>query len=149
MPNPTFQIKVTKRVTLGAIGFTGQQMAALGNATVEAMRLRWAKGMDVNDAPVRPLGRGYARRKQRRGSQPIADLRLTGQLVASLRVLHTENGRAVIGFRDDQAIVKAYVNHQRRRQIGISPNDAAAVRPLAFSFLRDNIRSAVRSVRAA
>lgn len=149
MAKPTFQIKVTKRVTLGAIGFTGQQMAAMGNATIEAMRVRWAKGMDVTDAPVRPLGRGYARRKQRRGSQPIADLRLTGQLVASLRVLESGDGRAKIGFRDDRAILKAYVNHQRRQQIGISPGDAAAVRPLAVDFLQSNIRSAVSSVRAA
>lgn len=149
MAKPTFQIKVTRRITLGAVGFSGQQMNALAEATVNAMRVRWAKGLDVNDTPAKPLGRGYSRRKQRRGSQPIPDLRLTGQLIASLRVLGAENGRAKIGFRDDQAIIKAYVNHQRRQQIGISPGDAAAVRPLALDFLQQNIRSAIRSVRAA
>lgn len=149
MAKPTFQIKVTKRVTLGSVGFSGRQMNTLAQATVDAMRVRWSKGLDVNDTPAKPLGKGYARRKQRRGGAAVPDLRLTGQLIASLRVLQAENGRALIGFRDDLAILKAYANHQRRRQIGISPNDAASVRPLAVDMLQDNIRAAVRSVRAA
>lgn len=149
MAKPTFNIKVTKRVTLSPVGFTGGQMNALGDALCVAMRARWAKGLNVNDTPARPIGVGYGRRKVRRGKQPIPDLNFTGQLVLALRVLSSEGGRCLVGFRDDRSIVKAYVNHQRRNQIGISPNDAAAVRPLAVQFLQENIRNAVRSVRAA
>lgn len=149
MAKPTFSIKVTKRITLGPVGFSGQQMNTLASATVAAMVARWGRGLDVNDSPAPPLGRGYSRRKQRRGGQAIPDLRYTGQLIASLRVLEAESGRAKIGFRDDRSILKAYANHQRRNQIGISPGDAAAVRPLALDMLQQNIRSAIRSVRAA
>jgi hypothetical protein len=145
----TFNIRVTKRVTIAPVGFSPQQMQLLGAATVEAMKARFAKGLDVQDQPAAALSRGYTRRKQRQGAAPLPDLRLTGQMLAALGVLRSAQGQCSIGFNDDQAIIKAYVNHQRRRQIGISDGDAIAVRPLALDILRSNVRAAVRSVIAA
>ena len=81
--------------------------------------------------------------------QPLPDLRLTGQMLAAFGVVRSGQGQCSIGFNDDKAIIKAYVNHQRRKQIGISAGDAAAVRPLALDILRSNVRTAVRSVIAA
>ena len=145
----TFSIRVTKRVTIAPVGFSPQQMQSLGAATVEAMKARLAKGLDVQDQPAAALSRGYTRRKQRQGAQPLPDLRLTGQMLAAFGVVRSGQGQCAIGFNDDKAIIKAYVNHQRRNQIGISEGDAAAVRPLALDILRSNVRAAVRSVIAA
>lgn len=144
----TFNIRVTKRLQIASVLFTGQQMNALGRTTIDAMKRRWAQGLDVQDQPAQPLHVGYSRRKQRRGANPIPDLRLTGQMYAALGVQIAEPGRCKIGFSDQQSILKAYANHQRRHQIGISDNDAREVAPLAAQFLIENIRSAVRSVAA-
>lgn len=51
-------------------------------------------------------------------------------------------------FADSQSTIKAYVNHQLRNQIGISDGDAAQVRPLAVSFLIENVRASIQSVAA-
>lgn len=143
-----FNITVTKRIQIASVLFTGEQMNALGLSTIEAMRRRWTQGLDVQDQPAATLSTGYARRKQRLGARPIPDLFLSGQMQAALGVQMAEAGRCKIGFSDQQSILKAYVNHQRRRQIGISDNDVRAVAPVAAQFLTDNIRSALRSVAA-
>lgn len=144
----TFAITVTKRIQIASVLFTGRQMNALGLSTIDAIKLRWAQGLDVQDQPAPPLSTGYARRKQRLGARPLPDLFLSGQMRAALGVQIAETGRCKIGFSDQQSILKAYANHQRRRQIGISDNDVRAVAPLAAQFLTENIRSAVRSVAA-
>ncbi len=144
----TFNIKVTKRIQIASLIFTGEQMNALGLSTIEAMKRRWAQGLDVQDQPAAPLSTGYARRKQRRGARAMPDLLLSGQMQAALGVQVAEPGRCKIGFSDQQSILKAYANHQLRRQIGISDGDVREVAPLAAQFLNDNIRSAVRSVAA-
>lgn len=144
----TFNITVTKRIQIASVLFTGEQMNSLGLSTIEAMKRRWAQGLNVQDQPAAPLAAGYARRKQRLGARPIPDLSLSGQMQAALGVQIAEPGRCRIGFSDQRSILKAYANHQRRRQIGISDNDVRAVAPVAAQFLTENIRSALRSVAA-
>lgn len=143
-----FHIKITKRISISPIGMSASQMSALGDATVTAMKARWVKGLDVKDQPAAPLSRGYAARKRRLGAKAQPDLRLTGQLQAALGVRLAEAGRCRIGFADSQSTIKAYVNHQLRNQIGISDGDAAQVRPLAVSFLIENVRASIQSVAA-
>jgi len=144
----TFNIKVTKRIQIASVGFTGEQMNALGLSTIEAMKRRWAKGLDVQDQPAAPLSTGYGRRKQRLGRRAVPDLFLSGQMYAAMGVQTAESGRCKIGFSDQRSILKAYANHQRRHQIGISDGDVREVAPMAAQFLIENIRSAVRSVAA-
>lgn len=148
MAKATFQIRVTRRVTISPVGFSADQMNVIGLATVESIKRRWAKGLDVNDRPTAPLALAYARRKQRRGLSILPNLRFTGELYRSFGVRVIAPGECRIGFGDPRSIIKAYVNQQRRRQIGISEADAGAVRPLAIAILRENIRGAVRSVAA-
>lgn len=144
----TFNIRVSKRVQIASVLFTGRQMNVLGLATIEAMKRRWAKGLDVDDKPAKPLALGYGRSKQKKGGRMIPDLFLSGQMQESLVVQQAEWGRCKIGFNSQSSILKAYTNHQRRHQIGISVDDVRRVTPLAQAFLNENVRSAVRSLAA-
>ena len=148
MAQPSFTIRVSKRIEIASVLLTNQQMNSISLTTIAAMKARWAQGLDVNDQPARPLSRGYSRLKLRKGRAAIADLFLTGQMQSSFVPLSAASGKATIGFNNSIAILKAYTNHKRRNQIGISDGDTRAVTPMVEQFLIDNIRSAVRSIAA-
>lgn len=146
---PSFGINVTKRISIAGIGLSAPQMEALGTAAIAAMQARWDKGLDVNDTPAAPLSRKYSRRKQSRGGANLPDLKLSGQLRASMSVLRNESGRVVVGPYDALSVTKAIANQQRRNQFGISRNDARVISPIAAAFLRQNIAAAITRVTAA
>jgi hypothetical protein len=146
---PSFSIKVTRRIAIGGIGLSVDQMRTVGLAMIDAQTLRWARGLDVNDQPAGELSRSFARRKLQAGKRGTPDLNFTGNMLAAYGILNAAPGRLTLGFSNDVSILKAYANHQRRNQLGISDSDARAVSPVVRDMYSENIRRAVVSLRAA
>lgn len=96
-------------------------MIAIGQKAVESEQRRIQSGLTVDDTAAKPLREKYRKRKERRGGKPIRDLTLTGMTLRSRKVISAENRRAVIGFTNAQAIIRARVNNKRDRQFGMSP----------------------------
>lgn len=105
-------------------GFSAQQMQSIGQQLVDgAIRPRIKSGLTADDQPAPPLAVGYAKRKQRRGLNPIRDWTLTGRTLRSMKVLSAGPNQARIGFTDPTANMRAAINNKRARQFGMSPND--------------------------
>ena len=98
----------------------------------DSIAARIGKGLNVNDAPAKPLKpgrngrRGYPDYKAARGLQPFRDWFWTGRTMRSLKVKSASENRAVIGFVDPNADRMAHVNNLREKQFGISPKDRKA-----------------------
>ncbi len=105
-------------------GFSAQQMQSIGQQFIDtAERPRIRAGLTVYDQPAPPLSIGYAKRKTRRGLQPIRDWSLTGRTLRSMKVLTAGPNQARIGFTDAEANKRAAINNRRARQFGVSPAD--------------------------
>jgi hypothetical protein len=53
----------------------------------------------------------------------VRDWHLTGRTLRAMRVLSASAGKAVIGFSDPVANMRAVINNRRHRQFGVSPKD--------------------------
>ena len=136
-----FNARITKaRFVLGP--FTAEDMLSIGNIVRDSIAARIGKGLNVNDAPAKPLKpgrsgrRGYPDYKAARGLQPFRDWFWTGRTLRSLKVKSASETRAVIGFVDPNADRVAHVNNLREKQFGISPKDRKALTAAVLAMLR-------------
>ena len=97
------------------------------------LRQRLARGEGLDDQPMAPLTRAYAKRK---GSE-TRDLLLTGRMLGSLRVdVDQRKLIAKIGFSDGGSLQKARGNQARTPWFGFSPKDRAALNKLIQAFMK-------------
>lgn len=135
---------VIRKARFSVPGYQPQQMVAMAQALTDDMRLRIMRGQDVNDSIAPGLKAAYAKRKARRGGNPIRDWFLTGRTLRSLKVLSAAPNRAVIGFTDAVSNFRAALNNRRWRQFGVSPTNRQA-----FSRELHNQASPVKVVKIA
>lgn len=115
-----FETKI-KRKRFEVTAFPPERMIAIGQRVIESEQRRIQAALTVDDTAARPLKEKYKLRKQRKGGKGIRDLTLTGMTLRSRKVISAENRRAVIGFTNAQAIIRARANNKRERQFGMSP----------------------------
>jgi len=146
-----FQAKITRaRFVLGP--FTSEDMLEIGNVVIESIKDRLAKGLNINDAPAKPLKpgrnghRGYPEDKIRHGLAPFRDWYWSGRTLRSLKVKSASENRCVIGFIDSHSDAVAHINNIRERAFGISPRDRNAMISIIKAVLR---KSRVIQVRKA
>jgi hypothetical protein len=147
-----FQARITRaRWVLGP--FTAEDMETIGAVVRDSIAARIGKGLNVEDAPAKPLKpgrnghRGYPDYKAARGLQPFRDWFWTGRTMRSLKVKAASENRVSIGFVDPNADRVAHVNNLREKAFGISPKDRLALRAIVLAVLK-RVR-AVRVARAA
>ena len=85
------------RARFVVIPYTPQQMVGIGQSLIGFNFARWNRGLDANDAPVKPLAAKYARQKSVKGRRAVRDLNLTGRLRDSIRVLNSSENRVTVG----------------------------------------------------
>ena len=136
-----YQTKVTRaRWVLGP--FTSEDMLTIGNVVRDSIAERIGKGLNVEDAPAKPLKpgrngrRGYPDYKVARGLQPFRDWFWTGRTMRSLKVKAASENRATIGFVDPNADRIAHANNLREKQFGVSPKDRMALRAIVLAVLK-------------
>jgi hypothetical protein len=137
--------------------YTSDEMLGFGQLLADTIRARIESGQNIYDQAAAPLKpgrsgrRGYPDYKAARGLQPIRDWTWTGHTLRCLKVLNTNENRAVIGFLDEAmpgrsqtASQIAFWNNQRERQWGVSPRDQALER--ATTLLGGLVHDAAASV---
>ncbi|HXP88836.1 MAG TPA: hypothetical protein VN841_29210 [Bryobacteraceae bacterium] len=136
-----FQTKIQKaRFVLGP--FSADQMQRIGQAVLDSIAARIARGENADDEAARPLKpgrrghRGYPDYKSARGLQPIRDWKWSGRTMRSMKVLTASENRVVIGFVDARADAIAHINNLREQQFGVSPKDRNALNAAVLAELR-------------
>jgi hypothetical protein len=116
---------VIRKARFHVPGYSPQVMNDMAeNFILESIRPRIRQALDVNDQPVPPLGKNYAKRKQRSGMNPVRDWTLSGDTLKALSVLVAGHNTATIGFVGPIANRRAYINNSYYRQFGVSPSDS-------------------------
>jgi phage gpG-like protein len=123
------------RARFAVTAFPADRMRSIGDALVSSIQARLARGLTTEDAPAPPLREKYARYKQRKGGQPIRDWKRTGRTLRALGVTSATNNKAVVGFSDPVAAMRAAMQNRRIRQFGVSANDSANIAPLFKNFI--------------
>ena len=140
MSTTRFKAKIS-RARFVVSPFSAQQMVELGQVAVDSIKARLERAENIYDQPAKPLsegrrGTGYRRYKARKAPPAIRNWRLTGRTLRGMNVLRANENRAVIGFSDPVAAMRAVVNQKRERQFGLSPVNwkdiLAAVRQIRF-----------------
>ena len=101
-------------------------MVEIGQVAVDSIKARLARAENIYDQPAKPLsegkrGGGYRRYKSRKAPPAIRNWKLTGRTLRGMNVLRANENRAVIGFSDPVAGMRAAINQKRERQFGLSP----------------------------
>ncbi len=125
MARSTFKTQIT-RARFVVSPFTAEQMVEIGQLCVDSIKARLARAENVYDQPAAPLkerrpGRGYKSYKSRKAPPAVRNWKLTGRTLRAMRVLRAKENRAVIGFSDPVAAMRAAINNRRERQFGVSP----------------------------
>jgi hypothetical protein len=125
MARSRFKTKVSK-ARFVVSPFTAQQMVELGQVAVDSIKARLERAENIYDQPAKPLsegkrGTGYRRYKSRKAPPAIRSWKLTGRTLRGMNVLRANENRAVIGFSDPVAAMRAAINQKRERQFGLSP----------------------------
>lgn len=151
---PTFSISMTKVPEFPDVSFTEQQMRTLAGDVQEQMRARILRGVNLSDAPAKPLSERYAKRKQRRGRAPIRDWTFTGDTMRNLKIMETSKKSTEVGF-DWRAAVsggkgrpgpfqKALFQQNREPMFGLSPQNEQAVGRKVAEIFESNVKGAGR-----
>ena len=140
MTRSTYKPKISK-ARFVVSPFTPQQMVEIGQVCADSIKARLERAENVYDQPAKPLsegrrGTGYKRYKSRKAPPAIRNWNLTGRTLRGMRVLRANENRAVIGFSDPVAAMRAAINNRRERQFGVSPANwkdiIAAVKRIRF-----------------
>jgi hypothetical protein len=136
-----FQTRITRaRFVLGP--FTAEQMHSIGSVVLDSITSRIRKGLNIQDAPAKPLKpgrngkRGYPDYKTARGLQPIRDWFWRGRTMRSMAVKAASENKVTIGFTDPHADMIAHVNNRREKQFGVSPKDRSVLARVVLATLR-------------
>jgi len=143
MPRPVFK-PVLKRARIGTPGFSADTMLRFGNLLNNSIRDRFNAALDIYDNAAKPLSEGYAKYKQK-GSfsgkrqfapgEPIRNLRLTGQLQRSMKVLSASQNRTRLGFSDPVSDNRMTLNQRRSNMYGVSPKDEQVLMKTVREYL--------------
>ena len=139
---PAFSINVKQRVVLVSPVFSQSQMRGIGQAAIRTEKARLASGVNVNDAPAKPLSRNYARRKRRIRGSAIRDLNLTGSTIAALGIVESSPLSVVIGFTTPEAARRAALDENVDQMVGLSPHDQVVVNTITREVFAGNVKRA-------
>ena len=166
------RIYVKKRLQLGRLNFAQSQMHKIGTVGVAAVKNRLAAARGPEDAPAKPLTRGYAIQKTRMlsrggfrrtgagtGQKGVRNLMLTGDMLRNFQVRTVSEKSARAGVTGRSTVktmrskrgrlvgvpnkVKAWANQQIEPWMVFSPKNQKAVMEAARRVFQENIKRLV------
>jgi hypothetical protein len=126
-----------KQVRIDRMNFRQQSMLKIGTVGVAAVKNRLAASLDSNDAPSKPLTKGYARQKTRLGLPPKRDLMLTGDMLRNFQVRTVSDNLAKANNSSRKGRLKAWINQKIEPWVLFSPKNKKAVAESASQVLKD------------
>jgi len=148
MPRAPYK-PVLKRARIGTPGFSADTMLRFGNLLNNSIRDRFNAALDIYDNAAKPLAEGYAKYKQKGSTtgarrfspgDPIRNLRLTGQLQRSMKVLSASQNRARLGFVDPVSDNRMTLNQRRSNMYGVSPKDEQVLMKAVQEYLFETVK---------
>lgn len=105
----------------------------MGEAQIANIQLRLTKGLGVDDAPMAPYSKEYAKKRERIGMESqLRTLNFTGSMQRSLTLKDVrkegDDIAVKVGFTNPKDEEKAAFNQQRTPWFGVSPQDEATLR---------------------
>jgi hypothetical protein len=91
-------------------GLSKEQVAKVAKQIIRTIEKRTASGRDKNGVMFKGYSADYMESKvfEAVGKSTQVDLRLTGEMMTDLDILSSSNGKATIGFPDDEARARAH-----------------------------------------
>ena len=126
-----------KQVRIDRMNFRQQSMLKIGTVGVAAVKNRLAASLDSNDAPSKPLTKGYARQKTRLGLPPRRDLMLTGDMLRNFQVRTVSDNQAKANNSSRKGRMKAWINQKIQPWVLFSPKNQKAVAESASQVLKE------------
>lgn len=130
----------TRRIE-SAAKFSAGQMREIGQYAIEVMKERDARGVNIFDQPMKPLGAKYADRKRREGKNPIRNVRFSGNLLGSIDVIEANDSSVKVSVKGATPYRKGIFNQNIDPWFGLSEHDATRILDKAQTILGENIRS--------
>lgn len=135
---------VIRKVRFVSSGFTGAQMAQVGDALVKrGIVPRIQSGLTVGDSAAPALAQdrtiinpktgtvrtvaGYGTKKARVHPPAIRNWTYSGRTLRSMKTLTAQPNRAVVGFVDAETNKRAAINNARSKQFGVSATDRGVI----------------------
>jgi hypothetical protein len=137
-----FQSKTNARPAIEVPHLTPLQMYRLAQEAIRAIEDRTAEGRNANDDIAPPLSKGWARHKEKRGEEPIRNLRDTGDLMRALEVTEYGSSHAIVTVGNARDFQKGIINDYRDPWFGLSDHDEFRVTQLAQQMFSENVRRA-------
>ena len=126
-----------KQVRIDRMNFRQQSMLKIGTVGVAAVKNRLAGALDSNDAPSKPLTKGYARQKTRLGLGAKRDLMLTGDMLRNFQVRTVSDNQAKANNSSRKGRLKAWINQKIEPWVLFSPKNKKAVAESASKILKE------------
>lgn len=136
-----------RKVRIKGFGIRPLKMLQLGAAALAIVKARVARGQDINDTPMPGLSESYGKRKRRRFSRDLRDLRLTGAMLDNLTVRSATENQVRIAFTKALERQKALSNQQRTPWLGWSPNDTREIEDAAQRIFKTEVEAYFRELK--
>ena len=126
-----------KQIRIDRMNFRQQSMLKIGTVGVATVKNRLAASQDSNDAPSKPLTKGYARQKTRLGLGDKRDLMLTGDMLRNFQVRVVTDNKAKANNSSRKGRLKAWINQKIEPWVLFSPKNQKATQESASLILKE------------
>ena len=126
-----------KQVRIDRMNFRQQTMLKIGTVGVAAVKNRLAAALDWNDAPSKPLTKGYARRKTKLGLGDKRNLMFTGDMLRNFQVRTVADNKAKANNSTRKGRLKAWMNQKIEPWVLFSPKNQKEVTESAAKVLKE------------
>ena len=140
MPGTTVSIYFKKQMRLDRLNFNQMQMFKLGTVAVANVINRVTAALGPDDTPAKPLQKGYAIQKTRRGLGNRRNLTYTGDMLRNLSVRSVSENKASANVTTRDNRIKAAANQRKEQWLVHSPKNQIAVTNAARIMLNNEIR---------
>jgi hypothetical protein len=126
-----------KQIRIDRMNFRQQSMLKIGTVGVATLKNRVAAALDSNDAPSKPLTKGYARHKTKLGLGDKRNLMFTGDMLRNFQVRTVSDNRAKANNSTRMGRLKAWLNQKIEPWVLFSPKNQKEVAESAAKVLKD------------
>ncbi len=142
MATKSVRIWQKRQLRLDTLTFRQRDMVTIGSAGLLSVFRRLSMAQGPNDTAAKPLKKRYAiyKSKLRKGNR--RDLKLTGAMLANLKLRTVTDNSARAGLTSQKERVKGWANMKREIWLTFSPLNRRAVMAKAaeiFARVKDNL----------